>query len=97
MRHLDIDAGRYHTDLGFFSANYHYGNWFATTVRRPLLFNWEDRGGPLPLHNVGLTASGRLPFSDFAMPHRSAMDGTTTVSRYKMCMTVVQARPGTWH
>jgi hypothetical protein len=28
-----------------------------------LLLNWEDRGGPLPLHNVGLSAGGRVPLA----------------------------------
>lgn len=61
--YLNFDVGRYHSAIGYFNANYHHGTWFQTTVLRPMLFRWEDGGGPLPLHNVGLSVSGKVPGS----------------------------------
>ena len=61
--YLNFDIGRYHTALGFFNANYHHGSWFQTTIDRPILFRWEDGGGPLPMHNTGLSVSGKVPGS----------------------------------
>ena len=58
--YLNFDVGRYHAALGFYNANYHHGSWFQTTVDRPILFRWEDGGGPLPMHNVGLSVSGKI-------------------------------------
>src|SRR5207247_10157642 len=32
-----------------------------TTIDRPFIFAFEDEGGILPVHNVGLSASGQIP------------------------------------
>src|SRR3974377_377923 len=36
-----------------------------TAVDRPFLFSFEDRGGILPLHQVGVSVSGQIPFSNW--------------------------------
>lgn len=56
-----IAAGRYHTSIGYYNTAYHHGTWFQTAVGRPFLFAFEHDGGVLPVHSVGLTASGRIP------------------------------------
>lgn len=63
-RHNDffnLDIGSYRTAIGFYSTAYLRGAWFQTAITRPKLFAFEDDGGFLPLHNVGLSANGRLP------------------------------------
>jgi hypothetical protein len=42
-----------------FSMN--IGTWFQTSILRPRFFEFEDEGGPLPVHNVGLQAMGAIP------------------------------------
>jgi hypothetical protein len=59
--YFNLVAGRYHTAIGFYNTAYHHSTWFQTTTGRPLLFEFEDSGGILPIHNVGLSASGRIP------------------------------------
>jgi hypothetical protein len=59
--YLNLSAGRYHTSIGYYNTAYHHGSWFQTTVNRPFLFQFESKGGILPLHNVGFTATGRIP------------------------------------
>ena len=59
--HFNLAAGRYHTAIGFYNTAYHHSTWFQTTTGRPQLFQFEDNGGILPIHNVGLSASGRIP------------------------------------
>ena len=59
--YFNLAAGRYHTAIGFYNTAYHHSTWFQTTTGRPLLFEFEDSGGILPIHNVGLSASGRIP------------------------------------
>lgn len=59
--YLNISAGRWHTDIGFYNTAYHHSTWLQTTTGRPLLFQFEDRGGILPIHTVGVTATGLIP------------------------------------
>lgn len=56
---LNIGAGRGHTALGYWNEHYHHGTWLQTTTDRPLMYRFEDDGGILPVHFVGVTASGR--------------------------------------
>ena len=58
---FNVSIGRYHTAIGYYNTAYHHGSWFATAADRPFLFAFEGQGGPLPLHNTGLSATGRIP------------------------------------
>ncbi|MBV9924203.1 MAG: hypothetical protein JOZ96_04115 [Acidobacteria bacterium] len=64
---LHLGLGRYHTAIGFFNTAYHHGTWFQTTADRPFIFSFEGKGGILPLHNVGLQATGRVPGAPWGM------------------------------
>ena len=59
--YFSLSAGRYHTAIGYYNTAYHHSTWLQTTTGRPLLFQFEDRGGILPIHNVGVEAHGRIP------------------------------------
>jgi hypothetical protein len=59
--YLRLGLGRYHTAIGYWNTAYHHGSWFQTTANRPFIFAFEGKGGILPLHNVGLQATGRVP------------------------------------
>lgn len=59
--YLNIAAGRYHSSIGYYSTAYHHGNWLQTATGRPALYFFEDAGGLLPIHNVGVSVTGRLP------------------------------------
>lgn len=58
---FSISAGRTHAMLGYYNTAFHHGTWFQTTIDRPHIFEFEDSGGPLPIHNVGVSAMGKLP------------------------------------
>lgn len=59
--YLNISAGRGHTAIGYYNTAYHHSTWLQTTTGRPFLFAFEDEGGILPVHIVGVTASGLVP------------------------------------
>src|SRR5579872_1478439 len=59
--YFSVLAGRYHTAIGFYNTAYHHATWLQTTVDRPFLFAFEDGGGVLPIHNVGLSSTGVIP------------------------------------
>jgi len=58
---LNLSAGRYHSGIGYYNTAFHHGSYFATAANRPFLFAFEGQGGLLPLHNVGVSATGRIP------------------------------------
>ena len=60
--YLNVDIGRYHGSIGYYNSAYHHGSWLQTAVGRPWIFQFEDNGGPLPIHNVGVSVNGRLPW-----------------------------------
>jgi hypothetical protein len=56
---FSIEAGRTHTELGYWNNAYHHGRWLQMTVERPRIVAFEDDGGILPIHSVGVTAKFR--------------------------------------
>jgi hypothetical protein len=59
--HFILDAGRFHTALGYYNSTYHHGTWLETAVGRPSFLEFEDSGGILPVHMVGLSLHGSIP------------------------------------
>jgi hypothetical protein len=60
-KYFSVGAGRYHTSIGYYNTAYHHGTWFQTATGRPLMYYFEDSGGPLPVHEVGVTSTGEIP------------------------------------
>jgi hypothetical protein len=65
--YFNLDIGSYRTAIGFYSTAYLRGSWLQTAITRPKLFTFEDDGGFLPLHNVGLSANGKVPSGDLGL------------------------------
>jgi len=78
--YLNISAGRGHTAIGYYNTAYHHSTWLQTTTGRPLLFEFEDNGGILPIHIVGVTASGLVPSGSLGL-HYVAEVGNGRESR----------------
>jgi len=60
-RYFSASAGRFHTSMGYYNTAYHHGNWFSTAEGRPIMYLFEDSGGILPVHMVGLNFAGEVP------------------------------------
>jgi hypothetical protein len=60
-RYFEISGGRFHTAIGYYNTAFHHGNWFSTATGRPFMYYFEDSGGPLPVHEVGVTTTGYVP------------------------------------
>ena len=65
--YFNIGFGRYHTAIGYYNTAYHHGTWFQTATGRPFVFAFEDEGGPLPVHGVGVTVNGRIPSGNLGL------------------------------
>ncbi|MFN2399475.1 MAG: hypothetical protein ABR543_12675 [Gemmatimonadaceae bacterium] len=61
--YLKLRIGRGHTALGYWNEAYHHGALLYPTVERPEALKFEDDGGILPVHYVGIELSGTAPFA----------------------------------
>ncbi len=60
-KYFEISAGRFHTAIGYYNTAFHHGTWFSTATGRPFMYYFEDSGGVLPVHEVGITTTGYVP------------------------------------
>jgi hypothetical protein len=87
--YFNLSAGRYHTAIGYYNTAYHHSTWLQTTTGRPLLFEFEDKGGILPIHNVGVEAYGSIPSGNLGL-HYVAEVGNGRESRAPLIEEPVQ-------
>jgi len=87
--YLNVSAGRGHTAIGYYNTAYHHSSWLQTTTDRPFLFSFEDHGGILPIHNVGVSASGLIPSGRLGL-HYVAEVGNGRESRTPLVSSPVQ-------
>lgn len=87
--YFNLSAGRYHTAIGYYNTAYHHSTWLQTTTGRPFLFAFEDQGGILPIHNVGVEAYGRIPSGSLGL-HYVAEVGNGRESREPIADEPVQ-------
>ncbi len=87
--YLNISAGRVHTAIGYYNTAYHHSSWLQTTTGRPFLFDFEDRGGILPIHMVGVSVSGQVPSGSLGL-HYIAEVGNGRASRVPLIEEPVQ-------
>lgn len=78
---LNIGIGRIHNPLGHWNRTYHHGVLIQDTVSRPSFIDFEDgEGAVLPMHVVGLTATGQFENGlgdfgyEFALGNASSID-----------------------
>ncbi|MBI3449610.1 MAG: hypothetical protein HY049_11935 [Acidobacteria bacterium] len=57
--HFWLALGRNHTALGYWNEAFHHGAFLQPTVERPEGLKFEDEGGDLPVHEVGIATGGR--------------------------------------
>ncbi len=59
--YFNVDLGRFHTQMGYYNTAYHHGTWFQNAVGRPWFLQFEDSGGLIPVHTVGVSMHGAIP------------------------------------
>jgi hypothetical protein len=52
--------GRFHTPLGYWNTAFHHGQQLQTSVLRPQMIDFEDHGGIMPAHTVGIWDTGAI-------------------------------------
>lgn len=61
---LRVFVGRFHTALGYYNDAFHHGTYFMVPVGRPTMVEFEDGGGLIPAHNIGIHTDGRFAIGD---------------------------------
>lgn len=87
--YFNISAGRGHSAIGYYNTAYHHSSWLQTATGRPFLFDFEDHGGILPIHTVGVTVSGEVPSGSLGL-HYVAELGNGRASRRPITAEPVQ-------
>lgn len=54
-----LSAGRHHSVVSYWNTEYHHGLLLQPTIDRPEAVRYEDKGGIVPVHGVGLAFGGR--------------------------------------
>ena len=70
---FNVALGRMHTMLGHWNHAYHHGTWFQTTAFRPEVYRFEDEGGVLPVHELGLRVFGSEAFSQGRVEYSASL------------------------
>lgn len=47
-------VGRFHNPQGYWNTQYHHGSYLQTSISRPGIEHFDDEGGVLPSHYIGL-------------------------------------------
>jgi len=75
--------GRFHTPYGYYNTAFHHGQQISTALRRPSFLQFEDAGGIMPAHTVGLwltgahrLGGGRWTYDAFVGNAQQIEDGT---------------------
>jgi len=72
---LRVRGGRMHTAFGYYNDAYHHGRFFELTTGRPQLVSFEDEGGVLVAHLVGVALDGQVPLGAVGDLHYDAEAG----------------------
>lgn len=61
---LTLWGGRFHTPIGVWNTSFHHGAQLQTSIYRPRFIDFEDKGGLMPTHMIGLWAHGNTKIMD---------------------------------
>jgi len=62
--YLQTTFGKFHTPIGYWNNAFHHGLQLQTSILRPKFLNFNDEGGILPVHTLGILASADI--NDFS-------------------------------
>jgi hypothetical protein len=59
--YFSASVGRYHTWVGYYNSTYNKGEFLETAIDRPFFYQFDDTGGFLPMQDVGVNFTGKIP------------------------------------
>src|SRR5258705_9128931 len=58
--YFHVSLGKFNTAIGYYPNAFHRARYFQTATSRPIMYSDEDNGGILPVHSIGVTATGKI-------------------------------------
>jgi len=71
---VTVWGGRFHTPFGLWNTSFHHGANLQTSIFRPRFIDFEDKGGIVPAHSVGVWVTGKTALG----PGKITYDGYLT-------------------
>jgi hypothetical protein len=59
--------GRYHSWIGYYNTAFNKGEFLETTADRPFVYAFDDQGGVLPMQEVGINLTGKIPSGNLGL------------------------------
>jgi hypothetical protein len=59
--YFTASIGRFHSWVGYYNSAFNYGEFLETTTDRPFIYAFDDQGGVLPMQEVGINMTGKIP------------------------------------
>jgi hypothetical protein len=56
---FNVAVGRFHSTIGYYNTAFPHAFWHQVAATRPMAAAFEDEGGVVPAHGVGVSVSGR--------------------------------------
>jgi hypothetical protein len=93
--YFNFGIGRYHTSIGYYNTAFHQGAWFQAANDRPLIYQFDDQGGFLPLQEVGVTINGQIPSGRLGLNYVAEMgNGAATLAKLEPAQNAQDANNG---
>ncbi|MDF1882867.1 hypothetical protein JHD49_02820 [Sulfurimonas sp. SAG-AH-194-C21] len=85
--YLQTTFGKFHTPYGYWNTAFHHGLQIQTSILRPKFLAFEDEGGVLASHSLGILASGSIEDFSYDMyitsGSRITQNGTSSINPNK--------------
>jgi hypothetical protein len=65
--YFDVSIGRYHTWVGYYNTAFNKGEFLETAIDRPFFYQFDDTGGFLPMQDLGVNVTGKIPSSKMGL------------------------------
>lgn len=59
--YFSASIGRMHTSVGYYNTAFNKGEFLETTTDRPFMYAFDDEGGVLPMQDIGVNVTGKIP------------------------------------
>jgi hypothetical protein len=109
-KYFAVSFGKFNTALGYYPNAFHRAQYFQTGIGRPIMYGDEDDGGILPIHSIGITATGGIPSGSLGLhwvaevangrdvnPSSEAIENFTSYKNGKAVNLALYVRPEWLH
>jgi hypothetical protein len=87
-------GGRFHTPFGYWNTAFHHGAQIQTSILRPRFLDFEDLGGILPTHMVGLWGTGKVRAGQSKFTYDVFVGNGPKISEVNSAVLPVPVAPG---